>query len=137
MRTCVSTKGGRWLMGSLMATSVVLAPAAYEPAAAGPKLRSINVGAAARAATRPEPDEKQVASAESKPNDPLANLNVSARTKAHQERADRILAENGETRIGDDATDETSASETAPGAAAPVAKPKSATAGMQCIAGCY
>jgi len=124
----------------------VFLPAPFLPAEANPKPRTVVVGAPAAAVPRMAPApapasdpaaEQKVASAEGqeKSNDPLANLNVSARTKALQERADRILAENGESRKDETDADGAFSGEPAPKPLQP-SKAKELAAGLRCIAGC-
>lgn len=127
----------------------VFLTAPFLPAEANPKPRTVVVGGAPAAAvprmappSAPAPAaapaaEQKVASAEGqeKSNDPLANLNVSARTKAHQERADRILAENGESRKDETDADGAFSGEPAPKPLQP-SKAKELAAGIRCIAGC-
>ncbi len=145
MRTAVATVKA-FSLASTIAVAATIGSSPFEPVEAKSKLRSVVVGGAAAApataaVARNAPPaaapEQQVASADrqDKTADPLANLNVSPRTKELQERADRILAENGETRKDEADVDTSFATEPAPKPLQP-SKAKELAAGIQCIAGC-
>lgn len=144
MRTAVATVKA-FSFASVIAVAATIGSSPFEPVEAKSKLRSVVVSGAAAvpasAVARNAPpaasSEQQVASADrqEKTADPLANLNVSPRTKELQERADRILAENGETRKDEADVDTSFATEPAPKPLQP-SKAKELAAGIQCIAGC-
>lgn len=142
MRIGVASSVKSILFASAIAAGLTAGTAPFEPAEARPKLRSISVpvGAgtsAARSSQTASASDQQVTSSDGreKSQDPLSKLNVSDRTKAHQERADRILAENGESRH--DEADVDSAFATGPDVK-PLqpSKAKELAAGIKCIAGC-
>lgn len=141
MRVRVASSLKATLFVTAVAAGAIAGTAPFEPAEAKPKLRPIPVGAAAATAARgpqsASASDQQVAAADGqeKSQDPLSKLNVSERTKALQERADRILAENGESRR--DEADVDSAFATGPDVK-PLqpSKTKELAAGIKCIAGC-
>lgn len=137
MRTCVSITEHRWIVGCVLAAAAVMAPVSVEPARANSSPNIVKAEPIDQAAGRAADQPKQVASADQKAKDPLADLAVSEKTKAHQERADRALAENGESRMGDDDDEDAPvkpAEKTLQATAA--GKPKALKAGIQCLAGC-
>lgn len=135
----------RSLMAGLVCLAAVLAGATSGSALAGPQITSTTAGGgAARVSANTaavddknnRSDDKMASSGEAKAKDPLADLKVSDQAKAHQERADRALAENGETRVDDEDADEGFAADDAGKSRDANARSKSVTAGIKCVAGC-
>lgn len=146
MRARVSIDKFRLLMAGLVLVGSTALHAASDQAVAGPKLRSIAAGTAATrvAANSASDDDKAKASdktaatsADASAKDPLANLKISDQQKLYQERADRALAENGETRVDEEDADGAFAGDDDAKSQSTAAKPKSVTAGIKCVAGCY
>lgn len=140
MRTCVSSTYSKRPPFGVAALSALAILATCGTALADAKVRSVTP---AQVATQRADVEKQVAAAEVKPKDPLTNLSVSDKAKALQERADQILAENGESRIDDDEEAEAAFAtnvvekpkDTGP-AKPQAAKAKTPAPTIQCVAGC-
>ena len=134
MPNCVAFKGCGWLAVTLL--SVSTAPfTAISSAEAAPKSNvaaKVAATASAGGVVTSGAGAPAASSATPTPTDPLSQLNVSEKTKAHQARADRALAENGESRsdeVDGDGLIEASAPADSQNA-------KAQRAAVKCLAGC-